>query len=238
MKKLLQQYSALALIASTPSIAAAQMSGTGELGFTDNTGNTESTALFAALKLKYDAENYTIKSLIEASYKSEDDTQTEERYILDVQGNRYYSKDKTYYSFVGVRLEKDKFEDIDLDSTLSIGLGKQLYKTEASLLTGELGLGQQNTEYLSSGTDSETQTVGVAKLDFAHKFNHQVQFLQDVSYKTGSEQTKIESNTGFKIKVAEKANLKLSYKYRHNDNPAPGTEETDTQTLLTLTYDF
>ena len=227
----------LALL-SAPNLASAQLSGNGELGFSDSTGNTDSTALYAALKMNYELDDFVLKSLLEASYKSEDDVQTEERYILDLQGNQFYTQDKSYYSFLGARFEKNKFEDIELETTVSLGLGKRLYQTDATKLTGELGLGHQNTDFVSSGTSSESQTVGLGKLDFSHQWNAQVTLLQDVSVRSGSEQTKWESNSGVKVKVAQKANLKLSYKYRHNDNPAPGTEKTDTQTLLTLTYDF
>ena len=214
------------------------LSGSGELGFSDSTGNTVNTSFYGALKLKYTQERYTLKSLIEANYKSENGTQTEERYLIDLQGNRYYSADKSYYSFVGGRFEKNEFSDIELDSTFSLGLGKTLYKTEATLLNGELGLGYQNTDYVTDGVKSDSQTVGIAKLDFSHKINEQVKFTQDFAITSGENNTKLESNTGFKVKVAEKMNLKATYKYRHNDNPATGTKKTDTQTILTLIYDF
>ncbi|MDX1351819.1 MAG: DUF481 domain-containing protein [Thiomicrorhabdus sp.] len=232
---------ALAIIPLTINAQAAEqngLSGSGELGFSDSTGNTVNTAFYGALKLKYTQEKYILKSLIEANYKSEDGTQTEERYLIELQGNRYYSADKSYYSFVAGRLEKNEFADIDLDTTLSLGLGKTLYKTEASELNGELGLGYQNTDYVTTGVKSDTQTVAIGKLDFSHTINEQVKFTQDLAVTSGENNTRFESNTGFKVKVAEKMNLKASYKYRHNDKPAAGTKKTDTQTILTLIYDF
>ncbi|GAB6070237.1 hypothetical protein JCM30760_13340 [Thiomicrorhabdus hydrogeniphila] len=231
-------FMALSVNAHANSNTSNGLSGSGELGFSNSTGNTENTAFYGALKLNYTQENYTLKSLIEGNYKSEDGTQTEERYIVDLQGNRYYNADKSYYSFIGARFEKDKFADIDLDSTFSIGLGKSLYKTKDTSLNGEIGLGYQNTDYSTQGTKSDSQTVGIAKLDFNHAINEQVKFTQDLSVTSGENSTKLESNTGFKIKVAEKMNLKATYKYRHNTNPAAGTKETDTQTMLTLIYDF
>jgi len=214
------------------------LTGSGELGFSDSTGNTVNTSLYGALKLIYSQKNYSIKSELEANYKSEDGTQTQERYIINIQGNRYYTADKSYYSLVSARFEKDKFSDIELDSTYSLGLGKTLYKTEQTNLNGEMSVGYQNTDYVTQGVDSDSQTVGIAKLNLTHKINEQVAFAQDLSVTTGEELTKLESNTGFKIKVAEKMNLKAAYKYRHNDSPAAGTKKTDTQTVLTLIYDF
>lgn len=214
------------------------LSGSGELGFSDSTGNTVNTSLYGALKLNYSQKNYIIKSALEADYKSENGTQTQERYIFNIQSNRYYSEDKSYYSFVGARFEKNKFADIELDSTFSLGLGKTLYKTQQTNFNGEIGAGYQNTDYVTQDVDSDSQAVGIAKLELTHQINEQVAFTQDLSVSAGDEQTKFESNTGFKVKVAEKMNLKASYKYRHNDSPAAGTEKTDTQTILTLIYDF
>jgi len=213
-------------------------SGSGEFGLSNSSGNTENTSVYGSIKLDYNQTHYVVKSAIEAKYKSENGTQTEERYIVDMQLNRFYSEDKSYYSFTGLRLEKNRFEDIELDSTLSLGLGKMLYKTEASNLTGELGAGYQNIDYITSGIDSEGQAVAVAKLDFTHQINDQVNFMQDLKYTTGSTQAKLESNTAFAIKVSNKMNLKASYKYRHNSDPAAGAKKTDTQTMLTLVYDF
>ena len=41
-------------------IAMAQFSGSGELGYSNNTGNTENSALYAALKMKYEQEKYLL----------------------------------------------------------------------------------------------------------------------------------------------------------------------------------
>lgn len=223
------------LIAPT---AMAQFSGSGELGYSNNTGNTDNTALFAALKGQYEKDQLVLKSLIESSYKSENGDETEERYLLDMQADYFYNADKRLYSFAGARFEKNKFEDIDLDSTFSIGVGNKFIKTEKTDVTAEIGLGYQNTDFITKGLDSESQTVVIGKLMASHQLNEQVALLQDLKVSSGSESTKFESNTGVKVKVSDKANLKLSYKYRNNDNPPAGTKETDTQTLVTLTYDF
>lgn len=215
------------------------LSGSGELGYMDSSGNTTSTTLFAALELNYNQAHYEIKSKFETNYKSEDHVQTQERYLFDIQHNRYYNSERNYYSFVGGKFEKNRFAGIELDSTLSLGLGRQLYKNEATRLIGEAGLAQQITSYTNDVIeDDQSQTAIRLKLDLTHKINAQVAFSQDITYLKGTQQTTIESNTGFKVKVADRMNLKASYKYRHNDSPATGVKETDGQTLLTLIYDF
>jgi len=82
-----------------------------------------------------------IKSIIEANYKSEDGTTTQERYLLDLQRNQFYDIERSYYSFIAGEFVNSRFESIDLDATLSLGLGKKLYQTDDTTLTGEIGLG-------------------------------------------------------------------------------------------------
>ncbi|WP_319379704.1 DUF481 domain-containing protein [Thiomicrorhabdus sp.] len=215
------------------------LSGSGELGFTNNSGNTESTVLYAGLKGKYVQPVYEIRSLLEAHYQSEDSVQTQERYLLDVQGNRFYSRDRGYYSYIGARFEKSRFEFIDLDAVYSLGLGKDLFRTEQTKATGEVGIGYQVTDYSRSTTQRDTdQLIGRLKIDLDHQFNEISAFHQDITLITGYDQSKVESNTGLKFKLADQLKLSASYKYRYNSKPASGSKDVDTQTILTLIYDF
>jgi len=215
------------------------LSGSGEAGYNSSTGNTTTTSMLGAIKLNYNQERSEIKSIIEVNYKSEDGTKTQERYLFDLQRNQYYDIERSYYSFIAGQFENSRFENIDLDATLSLGLGKKLYQTDDTTLTGEIGLGYQSTTLTkSAGGDTTDQTIARLKVDFNHKINAQLAFSQDLLVLAGSDRTKIETNTGLKAKVADNMNVKLGYKYRHNDNPAANTKKTDTQTTLTLIYDF
>ncbi|WP_321276410.1 DUF481 domain-containing protein [Thiomicrorhabdus indica] len=210
--------------------------GNGEFGFTTTSGNTESESLFTALNLKYAREKDEIIGKVEANYQSEDDVTTQERYLIDTQYNRFYSSSRDFYSFASARFEQNEFENIDLDSTYSIGLGKLLFKSDTMSLKGEAGVGYQTTDF-TDGTNDD-QAVVRGKLDYAYKINENVDFAQDLMVTKGSEQMKTEANTAIKVKLAEQMRLKAGFKYRHNSDPAAGAEKTDTQTLLTLIYDF
>lgn len=216
------------------------LSGSGEAGYNSSTGNTTTTSVFGAIKLNYNKAHSELKSILEVNYKSENDIQTQERYLLDLQQNHFYDEDRSYYSFIGGQFENSRFEEIDLDATLSLGLGKRLYQTDSTMLTGEIGLGFQSTTLTSAaGGKTTDQTIGRLKLDFNHKINDMVTFSQDALLLAGSNRTKFEANTGFKVKVADNMNVKAAYKHRYNDNPAAANiKKTDTQTTLTLIYDF
>lgn len=232
------------LLAGCTSSAMANMAqtgfnGSGEFGLTDSTGNTTSTAVYTALKLNYIQPVYEIKSLFEGAYKSENKVQTQERYIADGQYNRFYNGERANYSFVQSRFEKDRFEEVDLSAVLTVGLGRIFINSDATVLSGEMGVGQHIIQYTHQSSEKDqSQTIARLKIDFNHKINEQVSFAQDALYFAGSEQSKLETNTGFKVKLADDLKLKLAYKYRHNDSPAEGTKKTDGQTIMTVLYDF
>ncbi|MBN2646500.1 MAG: DUF481 domain-containing protein [Thiotrichales bacterium] len=220
-------------------VQAQTLTGSGELGYSDTSGNTESTALYGALKLNYAKDLNEIQTLLEANYRSENKVQTQERYLAEGQLNRYYDTQRSFYSFVGARFEHSKFEGIELDALYSIGLGKALYQSEATLFKAEAGLGYQTIEYTQNfGNGNEEQAIARLKGELTHTLNQYVELSQDLTLTSGSDNTKTEANSAVKVKLAEKLRLSAGYKYRYNTDPALGAQKRDTQTLLTLIYDF
>ena len=212
------------------------LKGSGEFGYTNTTGNTENTSVIGALKLDYIQPVYEIKSAFLINNKTENDEQTQERYVADLQYNRFYSEDKSYYSFVQARFEKDKFADLELDSLYSLGMGKTVLKDEKNLLKIEAGIGFQTIDYIAA-EDAE-QVVARLKADYAYQVNEMVAFTQDAIILAGEDQNKLETNTGVKVNMAANLSLKAGFQYRTNSDPADGKKKTDTQTTLTVIYDF
>lgn len=212
--------------------------GSGEAGFNQKTGNVDSESLLARLKLNYSQTQTDYKSLLEIENKTEEDIKISERYVLDLQADRYFTKDKNYYAFANTRGEQDEIAGLSQDLSLTLGLGKVLYRTEQTRLSTELGLGYQEVEYVTDTESDFNQTTGRIKLDLNHKFNDKVRFVQDLTYFTGAEQYKTESNSSLRAALNSKLSVSTSYKYRYNSNPADAAEKTDTETNLSLIYNF
>jgi len=224
---------------ATQAGAETKFDGSGEFGYTNNNGTTESSNLYSALNFSLSRDKDELATKIEANQQSENNITTQERYLLDLQYNRYYSDDKDFYSFVAGNFVKSVFESIELDSIYSLGLGRTLYKTDDMALKGEAGLGYQVTNYTAAANQpDDKQSVATLKLDFSYTINESVDFEQDLEVNHGSELTKTETNTAVKVKLGEQLRLKAGFKYRHNTKPADDAKKTDTQTLLTLVYDF
>lgn len=231
---------ALILATSTQAMAEQKLGwhGSGEAGYNGKTGNTVSENLFARLKVNHSAERTEFKSLVEAENKSESNIRTSERYVLDLQGNYYFSQARDYYSFANARGEKDRFADIDLDYTLTLGLGKQFLDNDTTKLSGEAGLGYQDVSYIAAKQNNFNQTSFRAKLDFKHAFNDIVSFHQDALYFAGEKQYKVETNSSIQAALNSRFSVSAGYKYRYTSKPAAGKKKEDGETLLSLIYKF
>lgn len=211
-------------------------SGSGEAGFNKTTGNTQTQTTNARLKLGYGFERSDYSATIEVENKKESGNTISDRYLLEQQYDYFLNTNRDFYTFANLRNERNKPTDLKLDNTISVGLGRVLYKTDVSLLKGEIGIGYQDVD-LYVGDDFD-QTTGRLKLDFAHKFNETYSFGQDALYVTGSEQDKIETNTRLRAALNSKLSASLGYKYRYNSNPGTGLKKTDGETNMSLIYNF
>lgn len=226
-------FTSLSLQAATPELG---WNGSGEAGFNSRSGNTVSENLNAKLRVNYIQQRTEYKGLLEIDYRSEDNSTTSERYVLDLQVDQYLNNARDFYSFVTTRGEQDKFADLDADLSFAVGLGRVLYRTDASALKGEVGVGYQNVNFITQGEDFE-QVTGRLKLDYDHKFNEIYSFVQDLLYFEGAEQYKIEANTGFRAALNSHFSVNLGYKYRYNSNPGEA-KKTDGETNVSLIYRF
>ncbi|PLA75454.1 DUF481 domain-containing protein [Hydrogenovibrio sp. SC-1] len=215
------------------------LSGAGEAGYANTTGNVISESMYAALTADYKQTDYRLKGLVEAKNKSEDKVATEERYVGEVQADWFLNAYPQAYGFGQVRLENDRFVDIDLNTYLLAGMGYSFYDETDLILATEVGLGRQTTNYANaSGQKDLSQSILKASANFEYGFNQNVRFLQDIAVYSGSDQMQYETNTGIKVKLNGSLSLKANNKIRHNDTPAAGNVKKDTETFLTLIYDF
>lgn len=210
--------------------------GSGEAGLNKTTGNTDSQTINARLKMGYGFTQSDYTAIIEIENKKESGNTISDRYMLEQQYDYFFTEARDFYGFGNLRNERNKPTDLKLDNSLTVGLGRVLYKTDASKLKGEIGIGYQDVS-LYVGDDFD-QVIGRLKLDFDHKFNDIYSFGQDALYVTGSDQYKIETNTRLRAALSSQLSASLGYKYRYNSEPGAGAKKTDGETNLSLIYNF
>ncbi len=227
------------LLAAAPATMASALaaedgwSGEGQLGVSLTTGNTEDTALLAALKLNYTADRFSHSFRALADYRDSFNVTTNEEYALGYQLN--YDFDDQLYGFGSVDWERNEFAGRTNRWTESVGLGVHAIATPTTQLDLEGGIAFRQTDYTLGAGNGET----AARLRgyLSHAFNENVSVSQEVIGIIGESNT-VDSISAVTAKVTDALALRASYEVTYDSAPLPGLKETDTATRLGVVYGF
>ena len=210
--------------------------GTGELGFVNTTGNTETVALNMKLNFVRTSEFWRHRFSATALVTSEDGIRDNERYTLEVQSDRALNEKS--WLFAAFRWDADKFGSYDPQISLTAGYGYQLMKSDRHELRAEIGGGYRKlTETVSRESNSEF--IGRFVLDDWWQVFSSTRWTNRLLIETGASNTFTQFNTGLAISMTEKLGVKLGYEIRNNSEVPPGdSENTDTITSANLFYNF
>jgi len=212
--------------------------GTGELGFVNTTGNTESTALNARLNFILQQERWRHRFSGTALMTSENGTTDNERYTMEMQSDRELSEKS--WLFGVYRWDADKFGSYDPQMSLTAGYGRQLMKSENHELRGEIGAGYKKLEERVSG-DKTSEAIARFLLDDSWQVFKTTLWTNRLLVEAGSSNTFTQFNTDLAVSMTEKFAVKLGFEVRHNtDVPddIEDSENTDTITSVNLVYNF
>ncbi|KID57927.1 hypothetical protein JF50_04055 [Pseudoalteromonas luteoviolacea] len=230
---------------------------TSEVGAIITSGNTETTTLKGEIKAKHHLDNWRNEYKIDGIFKEDeienDDgvkvkERTNEKYSLSVQGN-YKLVDDHSHLFIFGSYDSDYFGAYRSESVFSIGYGLRVLSRPNMYLDFEVGPGIKRFEYQENSTETkddgqslagetESEAIGVAKLDYEWTISDNAKFTQVIAVEYGDTNTKSESETALMAKVNGSLQMKVAYKITHNSEVDVGKEKTDTETSLTLVYSF
>lgn len=224
----------LMLIFPGSSAIAASWTGHADLGYTDTSGNSETSSLNAAFGLGYETGLWTHGLELKA-LRSEDNGETNaERYEADFKSQ--YALSDISYVFGKIDYEKDEFAGVARRLSETIGYGRTLYDTEPHKLVGEASVGASQVRFQDGTRDSGA--IARLGLDYDWTISESAVFGQDLTVESGGVNTYIESITELKMTVIGNLFAKLSYTIKHNTDVPAGTEETDKITAVALSYEF
>ncbi|WP_223788423.1 DUF481 domain-containing protein [Marinicella meishanensis] len=213
----------------------AKWSGSGQLGFSMTSGNSDTENLTAGLKIRRESNNWVSDLSLDLLRASNNDVDTAERYTLNTKtGYKFDDNDYVYY---GTRWDKDNFSGFDYTITTSVGWGHKFHDTDSHRLITEVGLGYK-TEALDIDRSENNGAVLSAKLDYMRQLTETTQFEDVLVVEAGDDNTFIQNDLGFAFKVSEKFAVKLAHQYRHNTDAPAGKDSTDTLVSANLVYDF
>ncbi|TDR18485.1 DUF481 domain-containing protein [Marinicella litoralis] len=213
----------------------ADWSGTGQLGFSMTSGNSDTENLTAGLKLSRESEKWVNNWSLDLLRASSDNIDTAERFTINTRNG--YKLDENDYIHNSTRYDNDNFSGFDYTITTSIGWGHQFHKSETYKLVTEIGLGYK-TEALDIDRTENNGMVAVGKLDYMRQVTETTVFEDVLVVEAGEDNTFIQNDAGFVFKVSDKFGVKLAHQYRHNTDAPLGKESTDTLVSANLVYDF
>jgi len=210
--------------------------GTGEFGFVNTTGNTETVAMNMRLNFVRTGKRWRHRFTGTAMTTSEDGEKDNERYTMEVQSDRKLS-DKSWL-FGAFRWDADKFGSYDPQVSLTAGYGHQLMKSDRHELKGEIGAGYRSLTETDSNLES-SEVIARFLLDDWWQIFKSTKWTNRLLIETGSSNTFTQFNTGLAVSMTDRFAVKLGFEARNNTSVPPGdSKHTDTISSVNLVYDF
>jgi len=238
-KKYLLMAMAAASMASTSVMAddesTGEWEGTGQLGFSMTSGNSDTENFVAGLSMERESEQWVNKFSLDVLRASADDEDTAERYTVSARNG--YKFDHNDYIYNNTRYEKDNFSGFDYTVTTSFGWGHQFFDTDEHKFVTEIGAGYK-IEALDADRTENTGAVLVGKMDYMIQLTETTKFIDVFLVEAAEDNTFIQNDAGFQFRVSDKFGVKLAHQYRHNTDAPVGRDSTDTLVAANLTYDF
>ncbi len=215
-------------------VSAEAWKGTGELGFTSTSGNTDSQTLNTKLNFSKKQDKWAHALGINIVKSSVNNVDSADSLVATEKTD--YTFGKKAYVFGGLRYEDDKFSGFDSQSSVTLGVGSRFIETDKQTLDLSAGLGARRIEVTGGASESDSTLNLQGKYNL--KISEHASFQQDLLYESGDSNTHTESISALKMKIAGNLSSVLSYTIKNNSDVPAGVEKTDTITTVALGYDF
>jgi putative salt-induced outer membrane protein YdiY len=206
------------------------------IGASYTRGNTDRNDIYgdAELVARTKVNRYTIGGLY--NFSEEDNAKTTDNVFGYMKYDHFFTQ--KMYGYAHATGEKDKFKDLNLRSSLGLGVGYQFVETERTNLSIEGGLSYISEDYILA--DDNDYTAGRWGLNFDHNFweDHLQFFHVDQGFISieDSDDLSIKSQTGFRIPFYKRFNSTIQFNWDWDKTPSPGKEESDKTYLFTVGY--
>ncbi len=208
-------------------------------------GNT--TNKQANLLSKFSARSQRLRLRLEGRYfYAEDDKRVTDRNAFGTMQMDFFMT-KRWYVFLGVLLEQDTFDDLNLRTSISGGPGYQFidkgdytspYLREMTL-AADVGLGFFNEDKKIAEDDNFVVSRWSVNWDWPIRpdlsFFHRHQAFPSIE---SISDFYINSIQGIRINVWEGLNIALQINYKYDNEPSPGTDSSDVKGLVSIGYAF
>lgn len=213
---------------------AGSWSGHADLGFTDTSGNSDTSSLNAGFGLAYETGRWTHGLELDGLRNEDSGVVNAERY--EAEGKSQYALSEISYVFGQLDYERDEFAGVFQRTSETVGYGQTLIDSDPHKLVGEISAGATQVEFQDG--EEESGVIARLGLDYDWQISDSAKFGEDLSVESGGVNTYIESETSLKMSIIGSLFAKLSYIIKHNTEVPAGTENTDTISAVSLSYEF
>lgn len=140
----------------------------------------------------------------------------------------------SFYEFAKLQWEKDLSSAFDYQASLSLGLGKELYRDSAQFLTGEIGAGVRHNVDRLPPQDSTTEAIGTVAAHYERQLLPTTRFVQDLGFDYGSSSETFRSRSALSVAMSDKLSGLVSFDYKKIE--ADSGDSSTTLTTVGLKY--
>jgi len=142
----------------------------------------------------------------------------------------------SFYEFGKLQWEKDLTSAFDYQTSLTVGLGRELYRDDAQFLTGEIGAGVRYDVDRLPPHDSKTEAIGTVAAHYERQLLPTTKFIQDVGFDYGSQSNTIRTHSALSVMMTDKLSGQVSFDYKKINADIGGSRTTLTAVGLKYSY--
>jgi putative salt-induced outer membrane protein len=232
-------------LAAAPSFAQAaptpEWTGEGAIGAGVTTGNTSTTDVGIAAKLKHTGMKWSESGEFTDDYGKTDHVETKNRVAAAGQVDRLFTERLS--GFGRVTYENDKFSGFENRYYVGVGIAYKVIDSDKTTWTLQGGPGYKVDEVRDQGVGptfiaahTEESFGANAGSRFKWKINDKVDLGDDTDVTYSDVSTQIKNSLGLTVALMDKLSARVSYDVIYDTDPPIGFKSTDTATKVSLVY--
>lgn len=207
--------------------------GSGQLGGSFATGNSDVVALAAGLALGRDGIAWRHTLNASADLQRDSGNTTQERFGVNWQSDWKFSERGWLFGRVG--WERNQVAGLTSRFTEAVGVGYRLVDNPRVRWDVEGGPALVQARFTDRRENSFAVRGGTS---FLWNINDDLAFTEEASILYQANNTALQSTTALTARLFDALSARFSFTVAHETDPPAGLERTDTVTRATLVYDF
>ena len=205
-----------------------------ELGGSRSTGNTDSIAIYGAVRFEREGLKWRHSVNGRVDFQRSNGETTADRWKFGWQPN--YKVNEALFVYGLGQYERDRFLGFRNRYTLSTGVGLGIVSTPEATLSIQGGPALRYTDYVDK--DARTTGAGRASLAFRWKISPTLSISQDAALYLESRNNNALITTTLETRLIGDLKARLSYDIQYEQDDVAGHEPVDTTSRATLVYSF